>query len=107
MDAPGGAGRRALQATDVPSCFLGLIHHATLGFLVTTSRCLPPTALKAAAAGAAGLPAGDGCSARCAAPRHLLICLGIMQLEAYNLCWLCKLPPPLMNVPARGAALRW
>lgn len=57
LDALGDAGRRALQATDAPSCFLGLIHHATLGFLVTMSRLPPrPTTLKVA--GAAELPGG-------------------------------------------------
>lgn len=57
LDALGDAGRRALQATDVPGCFLGLIHHATLGFLVIMSRLPPrPTTLKVA--GAAGLPGG-------------------------------------------------
>lgn len=53
----GDAGRRALQATDVPSCLLGLIHHATLGFLVIMSR-LPPRPRTLKVAGAAGLPGG-------------------------------------------------
>lgn len=39
--SPGGRGRRASQATDAPGRLLGLIHHATLGFLVTMFRLLP------------------------------------------------------------------
>lgn len=52
----------------------------TLGVLVTMFR-LPPAQQR----GRWGcLQAGDGCSARRAAPRHLFICLGITQLEMYN-----------------------
>lgn len=74
--AAGVTGRRCARL------FAGLIHHATLGFLMF--RLPPANDAEGGGRGrAAWRPVMDA-QRGVPRPRHLFICLRIMQLETYN-----------------------